>query len=76
VSRRQKDPRRILTNQEHHELERLGRAQAEPAATVARAKALLAAADGQSITDAARSAGRRSGDAIAQWAADLAARLR
>ena len=61
MTRRQKDPLRTLTDQERHELERLSRAQAEPAAPVARAKALLAVADGQSFTDAARTAGRRSG---------------
>jgi transposase len=46
-------------------LERLGRAQTAPAALVARAKALLAVAAGQSFTDAAHAAGRKSGDAIA-----------
>jgi transposase len=64
MTRRQKDPLGPLTDQEHQELERLGRAQAEPAAIVARAKALLAVASGQSFTDAARVAGRRSGDAV------------
>lgn len=66
MTRRQKDPLRPLTDQEYHELERLSRAHAEPAAIVARAKALLAVADGQSFTDAARIAGRRSGDAVGQ----------
>jgi hypothetical protein len=33
---------------------------------VARAKAVLAVAEGQSFTEAARTAGRRSGDAVAQ----------
>lgn len=69
MTRRQKDPLRILTDQERRDLERLSRAQAEPAAMVARAKALLAVADGQSFTDAARTAGRRSGDAVAQLVA-------
>jgi hypothetical protein len=36
---------------------------------VARAKAVLAVADGQSFTEAARTAGRRSGDAVAQLVA-------
>jgi transposase len=69
MTRRQKDPLRPLTDQEYHELEHLSRAQAEPAALVARAKALLAVADGQSFTDAARIAGRRSGDAVGQLVA-------
>ena len=41
------------------------RAGAESAARVARAKALLAVADGAAFVDAARAAGRRSGDAVA-----------
>jgi transposase len=36
---------------------------------VARAKAVLAVADGHSYTDAARAAGRQSGDAVAAWVA-------
>ncbi|HEX6509256.1 MAG TPA: helix-turn-helix domain-containing protein [Chloroflexota bacterium] len=66
MTHRQKDPLRPLTDQERRELERLSRTQAEPAAVVARAKALLAVAGGQSFTDAARIAGRRSGDAVGQ----------
>jgi transposase len=69
MTRRQKDPLRPLTTEERTQLERLGRAQAEPAASVARAKVLLAVAGGRSFTDAARAAGRRSGDAVAQLAA-------
>ena len=69
MPRRQKDPLRPLTPDEQVALERLGRAQAEPAARVARAKALLAVAAGQSFTDAARAAGRKSGDAVAHLVA-------
>lgn len=65
MSRPQKDPLRFLTTEEQTALERLSRAQAEPAACVARAKALLAVAAGRSFTDAARAAGRTSGDAVA-----------
>lgn len=50
-------------------LTRLRRARAEPAAHVARATALLAVADGASYTEAARAAGRRSGDAVAHLVA-------
>src|SRR5215216_4819453 len=64
MSRRQKDPLRKLTDQERVWLVRISRSQAEPAAHVARAKALLAVADGHSYTDAARAAGRRSGTAV------------
>jgi transposase len=65
MPRPQKDPLRPLTAEEHAALHRLSRAHAEPAALVTRAKALLAVAAGQSFTDAARAAGRKSGDAVA-----------
>jgi transposase len=66
MTRRQKDPLRPVTTEEREVLERLSRAQSEPASHVARAKALLAVADGQSFTAAARAAGRRSGDAVSE----------
>ncbi len=69
MPRRQKDPLRLLTAEERVALERLSRARAEPAARVARAKALLAVAAGLSFTDAARAAGRKSGDAVAHLVA-------
>jgi len=50
---------------EQTQLLRLSRAHADPAAVVARAKALLAVAAGRSFTEAARVAGRRSGDGVA-----------
>ncbi len=64
VTRRQKDPLRPLTSEERDWLLRIGRSHAEPAAHVARAKALLAVADGETYTAAAKAAGRRSGDAV------------
>jgi transposase len=64
MTRRQKDPLRPLTQDERELLVRIGRSHAEPASHVARAKALLAVADGKSYTAAAKAAGRRSGDAI------------
>jgi len=69
MARLQKDPLRPLTPDEQVSLERLSRSHAEPAAQVARAKALLAVAAGQRYTEAARTAGRRSGDAVAQLVA-------
>lgn len=62
----QKEPLRPLTADERAGLEALARAGSERAARVARAKALLAVADGAAFTDAARAAGRRSGVAVAQ----------
>lgn len=65
----QKDPLRPLTPQERTQLERLSRSHSDPAAQVARAKELLAVAEGASYQAAARHAGRRSGDAVAQLVA-------
>ena len=69
MPRPQKASLRPLTPDEQLVLERLGRAQTESAARVARAKALLAVAAGHSFTDAARAAGRTSGDAVAHLVA-------
>ena len=69
MPRLQKAPLRPLTPDEHAQLERLSRSHAEPAAQVARAKVLLAVAADQRSTEAARAAGRRSGDAVAQLVA-------
>lgn len=66
MTRRQKDPLRPLTAEERGVLERVSRASSERADRVARAKAVLAVADGASYTTAARAAGRRSGDGVAQ----------
>ena len=66
MTRRQKDPLRPLTEVERKLLVRLSRSHAESASHVARAKALLAVADGWSYTEAAKAAGRRSGDAVSK----------
>ena len=66
MTRRQKDPLRALTEEERGALEQRSRAQSEPASHVVRAKVVLAVAAGQSYTAAARSVGRRSGDAVAK----------
>jgi len=64
MPRRMKDPLRPLTEEERIQLLRISRSQSEPASHVARAKALLSLADGQTYTAAAKACGRRSGDAI------------
>ena len=69
MPRRQKDPLRPLTQAERTQLEQLSRCQAAPASQVARAKALLTVAEGKGYTDAARAAGRKSGDAVAHLVA-------
>jgi transposase len=66
---RQKNPLRALSEGERSVLEHLSRASREPAAVVARAKAVLAVAEGASYTEAARAAGRRSGDAAGRLVA-------
>jgi transposase len=65
----QKNPLRSVTEEEKEVLKQVSRGQREPASHVARAKALLAVAEGQSFTAAAKAAGRRSGDAVAQLVA-------
>lgn len=61
MSCRQKDPLRPVTQEERRFLERLSRSQSQPAAHVARAKAVLAVADGSSYTAAAKIAGDSRG---------------
>jgi len=65
MSRVQKEPLRRLRPEERSHLERVSRAFGLPAALVARAKVLLAVADGHAYIEAAHLAGRRTGDAVA-----------
>jgi transposase len=69
MSRHKKDPLRELTGDERQELTQLSRSQTAPAVEVTRAKVLLAVACGGDYQDAARSVGRRSGDAVAHLVA-------
>lgn len=69
MSRRQKDPLRGLSDEERRTLLQLSRSRQAPAAKVARARALLAVAEGQSFGSAAQLAGRRNGDTVARWVA-------
>jgi transposase len=69
VTRQQKNPLRELTDDERRWLIRIARSTSEPATHVARAKQILAVADGQSFTQAAISSGRKSGDAVAHLVA-------
>jgi transposase len=66
MTRRKKEPLRMLTEEEQTWLERISRSQSEPASHVARAKAILAVAEGKSYTQAAHLAGRKSGDGVSQ----------
>lgn len=69
MSRKPNHPLRNLTDQERQCLLSISRSYHEPAAHVARAKALLAVAEGCSFSEAARRAGRKSGDAVGQLVA-------
>src|SRR4051812_23784790 len=69
MSRRKTDPLRELTDPERQDLVQLSRSQAAPAAEVTRAKILLAVARGDDYQTAARSVGRRSGDAVSHLVA-------
>ena len=69
MSRRKKDPLRPLTDAEQHALSQLSRSQVAPAIQVARASMILAVAAGSDYQQAARSAGRRSGDAVSHLVA-------
>lgn len=66
MTRRQKEPLRTLSEDEKAELEKLSRARSAAVEQVVRARMLLAVAEGKSYTDAARSVGRHSGDAVSR----------
>lgn len=69
MSRRQKEPLREFSEEEHQWLRRIARSTSEPSGHVVRVKQLLAVAAGASYTEAARVTGRKSGDAVAQLVA-------
>src|SRR4051794_20712440 len=69
MSRKKKDPLRELTEPERQEVTQLSRSRVAPAVEVIRARLLLAVARGDDYQDAARSAGRRSGDAVSHLVA-------
>ncbi len=69
MPRSQSEPLRPLSSEERTTLTAIARAGSERADRVARAKALLAAAEGASFAAAARQAGRRSGDGVARLVA-------
>ena len=64
MTRHKIDPLRSLTGAERDVLTQISRSASEPASHVARAKALLAVADGLNYQAAAQAAGRRAGDAV------------
>ena len=66
MTRRRKDPLRVLTEEERAVLEQIARAHSEPASHVARAKIVLAVSGSQTYGQAAQAAGRHSGHAVSQ----------
>jgi len=69
MTRRRKETLRPLRQEEREMLEQIARAQSEPASHGARAKALLAVAQGKTYGAAAQAAGRRSNDAVSELVA-------
>src|SRR3954462_8575809 len=69
MSRRQQEPLRALSDEERKALSQLSRSGRSRSGRVARATALLAVAEGQSYTAAAKQVGRRNGDTVALWVA-------
>src|SRR6266568_2291388 len=65
MCRPQKDPLRPLSQEERKALEQYSRSLTMPTDQVIHAKEVLAVADGHTFTDAAKLAGRKSGDAVA-----------
>lgn len=64
MTRRQKDPLRKISDEERKWLKQISQSQSEPASHVARAKQILAVADGCSYSKAAHWSGRKSNDAV------------
>ncbi len=64
MSRRKKDPLRLLTEQERQSLSQMSRSQSAPAVEVTRAKMLLLVADGHDYQEAAQAVGRGSLEAV------------
>lgn len=64
MGRHPKDPLRVLSAEEQHDLESISRARSAPSEAVIRAKILLGVAEGMSYKAAAQSVGRKSGDAV------------
>jgi transposase len=66
MSRRKKDPLRVVSDEEQVALARLSRSQRAPAGQALRARALLAVAAGASYRQAAAHVGRH-GNTVARW---------
>jgi len=66
MSRRRKDPLRVLTEQERHVLEQISRSFSEPASHVARSNIILAVAHDTTYAEAAKTAGRKARQSVSK----------
>lgn len=66
MTRKRKDPLRKLTEEEQNWLDRISRSKSEPSVHVIRAKEILAVADGNNYSEAARLVGSKSGDTVSK----------
>lgn len=67
MTRRKKAPLRPLSDEEQTQLKKLSRSQSQSSASVLRAKAILAVAEGADYTSAAQLVGLRCGDTVSKW---------
>ena len=67
MPRPQKEPLRLLSEDERHSLAAISRDSKTPAAQRSRARGLLAVAEGKTYAAAARVCGQVSGDTVATW---------
>jgi len=65
MTRRQKEPLRVLTDEEKDWLKKIAHSRNEPISHVIRAREILSVAEGESYTQAAHLEGRTSGDPVA-----------
>jgi hypothetical protein len=66
MSRRRNEQLREMSPEEQGLLQQIARSHSEPASHVARAKMLLAVADGQTYPEAAWAAGRKASDPVSR----------
>jgi transposase len=66
MTHQSREPLRALETEERETLEKVTRSRAEAAEVVARAKSLLAVADGANFAAGAKAGGRKSGDGVAK----------
>lgn len=71
TTRQKRETLRALSDAEGEMLLRISRSDSEPASHVAHAKGLLAVVAGNTYTEAASVAGRKTGDTVARWVSEF-----